>query len=356
MDKLPKSAASGYPDYLLVHFRERWTFPAIAASLNRAVPALPLICALLAPASTLYDIPALTQRWYTRDGIPIPDPAGSIALSATGLAFNAVANTLLVFRFSATAHAWHKTTVLASTMAWIVKSILAIINLALYGASRRKGPCYAYATGFWCAVLSAILAGINAVLLAVFLLYAREQAWKPNRRIQIQGRHFVLTELALFIFISIWALIFSRIEHWEYFDAIYFVITTVLTVGLGDFSPTRTSTQILCFPLALIGIALVASQVSDILSFFGESARNRKAELRRLFERHQQSVLESLEPAEELIKEMEYLQRMHAQENAASRLYDVALSLVAFSLFWFIGALVFARAEGWTYGTSLYFW
>lgn len=53
---------------------------------------------------------------------------------------------------------------------------------------------------------------------------------------------------------------------------------------------------------------------------------------------------------------MEHLQRMHAQENAASRLYDVSLSLIAFSLFWFIGALVFCRAEGWSYGTSLYFW
>ena len=121
-------------------------------------------------------------------------------------------------------------------------------------------------------------------------------------------------------------------------------------------SPTKTSTQILCFPFALVGIALVASQVSDILGYFGESARARKEELRKLFERTQQPVSETLEPADELIAEMEHLQRMHTQENAASRLYDVTLSLVAFSIFWFIGALVFQQAEGWSYGTSLYFW
>lgn len=82
-------------------------------------------------------------------------------------------------------------------------------------------------------MFSAILAGTNALLLVVFLLYSGEKAWKPNRRIQVQGRHFVLTELALFIFISLWALVFSRIEGWEYFQGIYYVITTVLTVGLG---------------------------------------------------------------------------------------------------------------------------
>jgi potassium channel subfamily K len=111
-------------------------------------------------------------------------------------------------------------------------------------------------------------------------------------------------------------------------------------------SPTKTSTKILCFPLALIGIALIASQVSDILGFFGESARHRKAELRKEFEKSHQQVSESLDPAAELIAEMKHLQN----------LYDASLSLAAFALFWFIGALVFAEAEGWTYGNSLYFW
>jgi potassium channel subfamily K len=127
------------PNYLFVHFRRRWNLPAIKSSLADAVPTLPLICALLAPASTLYDIPALTQRWYTQNGSPAADSPASIALSATGLAFNAVANTLLVLRFSATGHRWRKTTVIASTLAWVIKSILAIINLALYGASQRNG-------------------------------------------------------------------------------------------------------------------------------------------------------------------------------------------------------------------------
>ena len=113
---------------------------------------------------------------------------------------------------------------------------------------------FEYNTGFWCAVASAILASLNAVVLVVYAFWLRKTAWKDNRRIQVQGRHFVvcqsgspsipkashakterqLSELFLFWIIAIWALIFSRIENWEYFNAIYFCVVTTLTVGFGD--------------------------------------------------------------------------------------------------------------------------
>jgi hypothetical protein len=97
-----------------------------------------------------------------------------------------------------------------------------------------------------------------------------------------------LSELLLFWIIAVWALIFSRIEHWQYFDAVYFCVVTTLTCGFGDCwssrldslalsaraigrtarcsalilsyrhqtdSPTVTSTKVLTFPFALVSIA-----------------------------------------------------------------------------------------------------
>lgn len=60
----------------------------------------PLIAALLAPASTLYDIPALSQRWYSFNGAELPDPHASLILSGFSLAASIIANALLVLRFS----------------------------------------------------------------------------------------------------------------------------------------------------------------------------------------------------------------------------------------------------------------
>lgn len=60
----------------------------------------PLIAALLAPVSTLYDIPALSQPWYSLDGATLPDPRASLILSSVSLALSVIANVLLVLRFS----------------------------------------------------------------------------------------------------------------------------------------------------------------------------------------------------------------------------------------------------------------
>lgn len=46
---------------------------------GRFAPNVPLIAALLAPISTLLDVPALTQRWYNQYGKPVPDPTVSVS-------------------------------------------------------------------------------------------------------------------------------------------------------------------------------------------------------------------------------------------------------------------------------------
>ena len=59
-----------------------------------------LVAALLAPMSTLYDIPALSQPWYAFNGAALPDPRASLVLSGVSLAMSVIANSLLVLRFS----------------------------------------------------------------------------------------------------------------------------------------------------------------------------------------------------------------------------------------------------------------
>lgn len=60
----------------------------------------PLVAALLAPMATLYDIPALTQSWYSLNGEALPDPLPSLVLSSFSLACSLVALAVLVARFT----------------------------------------------------------------------------------------------------------------------------------------------------------------------------------------------------------------------------------------------------------------
>ena len=82
------------------------------------------------------------------------------------------------------------------------------------------------------------------------------------------------------VLIATMALVFSRIEGWQFLDGCYFTITTITTVGFGDFRPTKTSTKVLLFPFAVLGIALLANQVSLIVGYFGKQSELRRTKWR----------------------------------------------------------------------------
>jgi potassium channel subfamily K len=79
-------------------------------------------------------------------------------------------------------------------------------------------------------------------------------------------------------------------------EGIYFTIVTFLTVGFGDFYPTKPSTKVLVFPLGLLGtynfdfnssilipiqgITLLANCITMIVSFFSKHQKKHKAQVR----------------------------------------------------------------------------
>ncbi|KAG8718876.1 hypothetical protein FRC08_004164 [Ceratobasidium sp. 394] len=80
----------------------------------------PLTASLIAPLAVLLDIPALTEKWYTRDGESQSDPRASLILSGFSLGFSLIANVLLVIRFSLGGSRWRIAT-RVSVLCWTVK-------------------------------------------------------------------------------------------------------------------------------------------------------------------------------------------------------------------------------------------
>lgn len=195
----------------------------LCAKFRAASASFPLICALLAPLSTLLDIPALTEKWYDLDDVLQPDPKASLVLSAVGLALNLVANALLVVRFSATQRRWWSAATTCSTIAWVTKTIVAVVNLIVFGALTRNKTGYSYTEAFFCAIASVCLAGIISVLL--LLHYANNFARSTpgsGLEVRITGRQFMLSITFLVFVIGMQALIYQECEHWGYFNSIYF--------------------------------------------------------------------------------------------------------------------------------------
>ncbi|CAE6447781.1 unnamed protein product [Rhizoctonia solani] len=339
-----------------------------------------LTAALIAPLAVLLDIPALTEKWYTRNGQPQPDPQASLILSGLSLGFSLVANALLVIRFSLKGTRL-QTATKVSVACWIVKVVTAIINLVVFGALTRNQPQFSYAEGFWSAVVSLIASGIILALLLLHwaLVFKRnapqgDQPSTPGHtklQIRVAGRHFMLQNTMLITLIALTALIFSRIEEWTYlqvssadseksitdlvlFEGIYFAIVTFLTVGFGDFCPTKPSTKVLLFPLGLLGITLLANCITMIVSFFRKHKQNRKAQARAEREKAWQ-ISQTKSETPSLRREIAFLSELHEQQRWRDHCVDLAQSLIGFLVFWFVGAAIFSAVESWSYGDGFYF-
>ncbi|BEJ16499.1 hypothetical protein CspHIS471_0511040 [Cutaneotrichosporon sp. HIS471] len=312
----------------------------------------PLVSAILAPLSTLLDIPALTQHWFYINDFGVQDPPACVALSAVGLAFNVVGNILLVLRFSSPYR--NSKAVSRSLYCWIAKTIIAIINIGYFGALGKKNPHFTFDEGYWAGVVSVITAGIISTCLLLHYVFAYQQDSADNVKIQLTGRKFMLSITGLFVLVAFQALAFSRLEGWKYFDGIYFSIQTTLTVGYGDLLPTTTWAKILVFPFAVFTIAQLANQVSIIISFIRDRASDRRSKWRKRYSIAMHRAALQVKPYGTLIDEICLIHQIELHQQSMLQFYDLIWSFTGLIIFYVVGAACFNAMEGWGYGNAVY--
>ncbi|KAH8120674.1 voltage-gated potassium channel [Phellopilus nigrolimitatus] len=307
----------------------------------------PLVAAVFAPLSTLLDIPALTEPWFfqtdadTGVAHALNDPRANLVLSAVGLAFNVLANALLIVRFSVTDGYWRGAT-RASMICWVLKFGIALGNVLAFGILTRNEPDIAYGEGFWCAVVSLLVCAVIVALLLVHY-YLRLQGVTSDRQhqVRIAGRHFMLQNTLFVGTIAILALFMSRVENWSYLQGIYFSVVSFLTIVL--------------FPFVLVGIVQLASLIDFIVRFFRSRLTSRHAQRRLEFERRRQEEEDKLAHEPSLERELEFLRKLYTETDRGKTVEDLIMNSAGFMTFWVIGALIFSQIESWTYGQGLYF-
>ncbi len=72
-------------------------------------------------------------------------------------------------------------------------------------------------------------------------------------------RQFILILILLIFYINVMSFIYTFLEGWGFHVALYWTISTITTIGFGDYAP-KTFSGKLCFPpLAFIGICVVGT-------------------------------------------------------------------------------------------------
>lgn len=74
-------------------------------------------------------------------------------------------------------------------------------------------------------------------------------------QLTMSQRTLMLQTISFLVYLLAGAAVYSHIENWPFLDAVYWADFTLLTVGIGDFSPMTHLGRGLLFPFAIGGIS-----------------------------------------------------------------------------------------------------
>ena len=81
--------------------------------------------------------------------------------------------------------------------------------------------------------------------------------------------------LTVFILLVTGVIVYSRAEGWSWFDSLYFSVTILTTVGLGDLAPRTTIGKAFTIFYLLIGIGIVLMFINGIAKHARDNMKRR---------------------------------------------------------------------------------
>lgn len=264
---------------------------------------------------------------------------------------------------------------------WYLASILLITLVAVtsHGLKLPTGQNRALTQAFYYAIIAAALYFIIATLMICTVYGAFREHYPRQFELTTIQRTLMLQTIVFMVYLLAGAAVYARVESWKFLDAVYFAEFTLLTVGIGDIAPLTHLGRSLLFPFAIGGIVILGLVIGSIRSLVLD--RGKKKIDSRMLEKKRERFVEQLKTSGDAIKlkpvsnedeareagmheyerrkqEFELMRTIQNQASVRQKWTALLISSSAWFLLWFIGALVFYKAEakqGWTYFQSLYF-
>lgn len=303
----------------------------------------------------------------------------AIAINAVSLVLALIANFALLLNM---ARRLSFTIAQPLTIAgWYLASILliALVVVTSRGLQLPPGQNRGLTQAFYYAIIAAVLYFIIATLM-IFTVYGAFRGHYPREfELTTSQRTLMLQTIVFMVYLLGGAAVYAKVESWKFLDAVYFAEFTLLTVGIGDVAPLTHLGRSLLFPYAIGGIVILGLVIGSIRSLVLD--RGKKKLDSRMLEKRRESLVEQMKSSEDATElnpvtnekearkagmseyerrrqEFELMRKIQNQASVRQRWTALLISSSAWFLLWFMGALVFYKAEGkqgWTYFQSLYF-
>ncbi|KAF7186619.1 Outward-rectifier potassium channel TOK1 [Pseudocercospora fuligena] len=359
-----------------------------------ASTACPLLAATFGPIANGFSICALVYSWRAyippggtqADGIKMQDPAWLLAVNAVSLVSALTGNMSLLLNMAKRIK--FSTAQPITITGFLLAGVLLIADMAAinsashyYITEPRAIPSerHALTSAYYYAIFAAAIYMIIGFLMCLTVYGANKGYYDKRFNLTSSQRTLMLQTMSFVGYLLLGALVFSKIEGWKYLDSVYWADTTLLTVGLGDYSPQTAVGRGLLFPFAIGGILMVGLVVGSIRSLVlergkekmaaritekrRESAINNVDERRQTikvswFARAEFSTDSTLSPAQRREEEFNVMRKVQAAADAERRYFSLFMSLLFAIILWLVGAVVFMECETeqkWTYFQAVYF-
>lgn len=265
---------------------------------------------------------------------------------------------------------------------WFLSSfmLIALVGVASTQMFRiQPATEHALSQAFYYGIMAAGLYFIIASLMVLTVYGAYQGHYPKEFRLTASQRTLMLQTISFVFYLLVGALIFSKVEGWNFLDAVYWADFTLLTVGLGgEFVPKTHTGRTLLFFYAIGGVVSLGLVIGSIRSLVLERGKEKMSA--RFMEMKRRRVLASMDEESRTIRlgiwdkiefsekglteaqrreqEFNVMRRIQTKSERKRRYTALAMSSTAALLLWFLGALVFKFSEkpqGWSYFVSMYF-
>jgi potassium channel subfamily K len=353
-----------------------------------ASTACPLIAGTFGPMANAFSICALVETWRVHippgldegHGERVEDPKWLIAVNSISLVLALAANMSLLLNMARRLNFAIAQPI--TILGWYLASALLIVLVVVASTSVfRIQPMqeHALSQAFYYGIIAAGLYFIIASLMVFTAFGAWKGHYSKDFQLTSSQRTLMLQTIGFMVYLLLGALVFCKVEGWQFLDAVFWVDFTLLTVGIGgEFVPKTHTGRSLLFPFAIGGLIMVGLVIGSVRSLILEHGKQKMSA--RFVEIKRQKVLSSIDhdtrtitlgPFEKIKfsqkglseverrkQEFHVMRRVHELSERKRRYTALASSTVAALLLWLLGALVFTHSEkpqGYSYFVWLYF-
>lgn len=135
--------------------------------------------------------------------------------------------------------------------------LIRMVALAPKSLQLPSGENRTFSQAYYYAILAAAVYFILASMLIATVTGVDLGRYSREFKLSMAQRTLMIQVMFFLGYLLTAGAVYSRIEKWEYLDAVYFIDVTLFTIGFGDLSPKAHLGRGLFFSMAIGGILVV---------------------------------------------------------------------------------------------------